>query len=432
MTPLRKEFVRRSLLTAALAALAVLIGFGLNLALLFQQQTTAVLLPRQQAAQQLNAEIQTLSALAAQMALTSSVAEVDTFAQRIEAQWGAVERTLVVLEHSGGVAEVMTALQVQMNTIRRILTNSMALVREHRVAGDTGPQAHLTERNLVRGLHAETVKLATHASALGTDLTRSIAEEERTTRLLIVILGSLILLAGAALVLGMRWQYRFLERRLIGRIENLSTALAGGAVHHYLASAPAGTNDEIDLMHDELHQLLDRVEDQQTALELLATTDVLTGLNNRRIVLEALDDELARARRHHMVLALIMLDIDHFKQINDTRGHGAGDLVLAQIGGLISASVRQTDRAGRYGGEEFLLVLPCTELSGALELAEKLRRRIAAEAVTIGLNGSVNVTVSLGVAIAHEAEDADAFLARVDAALYAAKRGGRNRVEVAS
>ena len=431
MTPLRKEFVRRSLTAAALVACVILGGFGLNLALLKQQQTSATLLPRQQAAQQLNAEIQTLSALAAQMALTGSVAEIDTFIQRIEAQWGAVERAVADLEQGGGVTEVLSALQGQMNTIRRILTNGMNLTREHRVAGDDGPQAHQAERNLIRGLHAETVKLATHASALSTDLARSIADEQRTTRLLILTLGGLILLAGTTLVLGTLWQYRFLEGRLIGRIEDLGKALAGGSVHQYLDAVPSGRNDEIDLMHGELRRLLNQVEEQQVALERLATTDVLTGLSNRRVVLAALEHELAQARRHGLAPALVILDLDHFKQINDTRGHGAGDQVLSQLGGLIARTLRQTDRAGRYGGEEFLLVLPCTDLAGAVELAEKLRRAIADEAVAIGAGASLNVTASFGVAVAEAAEDADALLARADAALYAAKHSGRNRVVTA-
>jgi diguanylate cyclase (GGDEF)-like protein len=159
-----------------------------------------------------------------------------------------------------------------------------------------------------------------------------------------------------------------------------------------------------------------------------SSKDALTGLGNRRTALEELQRRFDLSRRHHRPLSLIMCDLDFFKQVNDTLGHLAGDQVLRDFGGRVNHSLRTTDVAGRIGGEEFLLVLPETDLEGALLLAERLRS--ATGEVPFDLpSGPLKVTCSLGVAERREEDrDGGALMGRADGALYLAKNGGRNKV----
>jgi diguanylate cyclase (GGDEF)-like protein len=164
-------------------------------------------------------------------------------------------------------------------------------------------------------------------------------------------------------------------------------------------------------------------------LEKLATTDELTGLLNRRALLSRLTLEVARTRRARSCLALVMIDLDFFKEVNDRYGHAGGDLVLANVGRLLQDGARSTDIAGRYGGEELCLILPDTNLAGARILAEGLRVKIAAFVHGDGA-GPGRVTASFGVAVAdHAGGDCSSLLKVADDALYRAKANGRNRVE---
>ncbi|HEX7049551.1 MAG TPA: sensor domain-containing diguanylate cyclase [Longimicrobiales bacterium] len=162
-----------------------------------------------------------------------------------------------------------------------------------------------------------------------------------------------------------------------------------------------------------------------------AERDPLTGLYNRRVFDERLSTETKYFQRHRRPVAMVLADIDHFKQVNDTHGHEAGDSVLRAVAALLRSTVREVDLAARFGGEELVVLLPETPLSGAQQLAERFRR--AVESTPIAWNEHViPVRVSLGVSAAPEcAADPSALLATADAALYAAKRGGRNRVAVA-
>ncbi len=161
-----------------------------------------------------------------------------------------------------------------------------------------------------------------------------------------------------------------------------------------------------------------------------AAHDGLTGLWNRKAIFEILDRELQRAERADESVGLIMIDVDHFKVINDTRGHAAGDSVLRIIASGIAAVVRPYDSVGRYGGEEFLIVAPGCALSEACELAERVRSHIAGCNINIG-GSEVKVSLSLGVATGKTANRVDNLLHEADGALYQAKNAGRNRVEPA-
>lgn len=162
----------------------------------------------------------------------------------------------------------------------------------------------------------------------------------------------------------------------------------------------------------------------EAELTELAVTDPLTGLWNRRHTNELLSADLAQARRHGQVLTVLMVDIDHFKSINDTYGHQTGDNVLIEVGRRLRDQVRGTDVVGRWGGEEFVILLRHCGLSDALATAEKLRRQIA----EASFGPLFSVSVSIGAAQLQPGEDLASWLGRADAALYEAKRAGRNAV----
>jgi diguanylate cyclase (GGDEF)-like protein len=160
--------------------------------------------------------------------------------------------------------------------------------------------------------------------------------------------------------------------------------------------------------------------------------DLLTGLYNRRYMEEALQREVPRAVRNGRPLAVIMADLDHFKTFNDTFGHEAGDAVLSELGLLLKSSVRASDMACRYGGEEFALVLPETTLEGTLARVEAIRARVAALRVSHRNRMLGGLTLSLGVALLPQhGSSSEELLRAADKALYAAKQAGRNRAQVA-
>ena len=166
-------------------------------------------------------------------------------------------------------------------------------------------------------------------------------------------------------------------------------------------------------------------------LEQRSRTDGLTGLANRMATEEGLRAMLRTVRRYRTPAALLMLDIDHFKQVNDRHGHAAGDEVIRALAQALKASSRDVDLPGRFGGEEFVVGLSHTDLEGARRFAERLRERIAATSVGIPGGAAVSYTVSIGVSVLRE-DDAgiEDSLRRADAAMYRAKQGGRDRVEI--
>jgi two-component system cell cycle response regulator len=168
----------------------------------------------------------------------------------------------------------------------------------------------------------------------------------------------------------------------------------------------------------------------QDAMRDQAARDPLTGIWNRNAIFDTFRAELARALRENKPIAIVMVDIDHFKDLNDTHGHMAGDAVLREFTGRIARSLRPYDGVGRYGGEEFLVVLPGCDLPSGMKHAERLRALMADERFDTS-EGRHTVTCSLGVASTSSADqkDMDSLIRAADAALYRAKRNGRNRVE---
>lgn len=163
-------------------------------------------------------------------------------------------------------------------------------------------------------------------------------------------------------------------------------------------------------------------------LEALAATDALTGLMNRRRFFQRLEAEVARAARFSRPLSVAMVDVDHFKRVNDTYGHATGDAVLRAVAQTLREALRAMDAVGRVGGEEFAVLLPETGLEAAAGVLERIRQAVAGLEVMAADGRQVRVTVSAGVAAWQAGEEAEAALRRADAALYAAKSAGRNRV----
>jgi diguanylate cyclase (GGDEF)-like protein len=169
------------------------------------------------------------------------------------------------------------------------------------------------------------------------------------------------------------------------------------------------------------------VLDSVLRLRQQASHDSLTGALNRGAFEERVESEVIRARRAGSPLAIVVFDLDHFKRINDSFGHAAGDSVLRGVGDLIQRSKRRSDAFGRIGGEEFALMLPDTDMGGAAVLCDKLRARVSKIAT-----GGAPLTVSFGIAEADASTDARRMLEDADRALYAAKRAGRDRAVRAS
>jgi diguanylate cyclase (GGDEF)-like protein len=207
-------------------------------------------------------------------------------------------------------------------------------------------------------------------------------------------------------------------------------ALRLGA-HDYIPKAPAALEAVVLAVERALEKWRLREENERLVRELrsLSLTDGLTGLGNRRAFDEAVRREVARARRFEQPLTLALLDLDHFKHVNDTLGHDMGDRVLSSFAGRMRAVARLSDALFRYGGEEFVAILFGTPLGGGVRFAERLRAATAARPLAVG-GHRVAVTVSIGVAQLEPADDESGLtvFTRADAALYKAKDAGRNRV----
>ena len=233
---------------------------------------------------------------------------------------------------------------------------------------------------------------------------------------------------------------RRLRRRTWDHYVYVLLLTAKGGAEDIVGGLDAGADDYLAKPFDP-HELRARLRTGRRIIELQAdltaarealryhaTRDALTGLWNRAAILEILDRESTRAAREGAPLAVLIADVDHFKAVNDTSGHAAGDDVLREVATRLVRSVRPYDSVGRYGGEEFLFVLPHCEPSEAAGVAERVRCAVSGEPIGIP-QGTVSVTVSLGVAASRGIGDTDATVRAADAALYRAKDAGRDRVE---
>ncbi len=176
----------------------------------------------------------------------------------------------------------------------------------------------------------------------------------------------------------------------------------------------------------QIQAIMSALDEARLKAENLSRFDSLTGVLSRRAILEALDEEVERAKRHGHALACLMLDLDHFKTINDTHGHQVGDEALHRVAQVVSGLCRINDHLGRYGGEEFLMILPETRIDGAIRFAERVRLAVSE---TCQGRQEERITVSIGVSQWHDDErSSDTLVAEADRALLEAKAAGRNHV----
>jgi diguanylate cyclase (GGDEF)-like protein len=214
--------------------------------------------------------------------------------------------------------------------------------------------------------------------------------------------------------------------------EDLVEAMQAGA-DDYIIKPPDPRELKVRLRAGRrIIELQEQLVSAREALRVQATYDSLTDLLNRSAILDIVQRELDRAKRQQTSVGIAMVDLDHFKRVNDTYGHIAGDVVLREVAKRITSSVRSYDAVGRYGGEEFLIVLPGRDEQAVLSAAERIRSHICSKTVTIP-EEIVSVTVSLGVTVGDLAAqmDMESLIQVADTALYKAKANGRNRVEFA-
>jgi len=191
-------------------------------------------------------------------------------------------------------------------------------------------------------------------------------------------------------------------------------------------------NDELGIVTRMFNQMVGRLKENQATLEQLATTDSLTELANRKQIMANLAINIDHYRRYSLEFSILMIDIDYFKTVNDTHGHLIGDAVLAQLARILKETLRTVDSAGRYGGEEFLVILGKTNIHKGLQTAERIRQAVDQHVFTYE-DVSLHITISIGLTgVVAEDEKVTSLIGRADKALYEAKAAGRNRVFLAS
>ena len=229
-----------------------------------------------------------------------------------------------------------------------------------------------------------------------------------------------------AMISGKEWRGEMLNRKKNGESYWESVSIspivdAKGVVTHFVA-----VSEDITARKE----AEEKIQRLNIGLEQLAMTDYLTNLYNRRYFMQRGTEEFKRARRNKQPLALLMLDIDHFKKVNDSYGHKTGDIVLQQVAAALKSSLREIDILGRIGGEEFAVLLPNTLLHDAALLAERVQQSIAGTSLEMpGASMAITITISIGVAaVANGMSGIDDMLRNADAAMYQAKHYGGNRV----
>jgi len=227
-----------------------------------------------------------------------------------------------------------------------------------------------------------------------------------------------------ALLLGIGLLAYLLGVLIVRPLDRLTTGAAKVAAGDLAVDLPVVSGGEVGSLTEVFNDMVARLRSGREELQRLSLTDDLTGLYNRRYLMETLATEVRRSRRLQHSFAILIADIDHFKQYNDTVGHLAGDEMLRRVAHVLRESTREVDCVARYGGEEFVVMLPETGVDEAAETAERIRDRVAREALAGG-----TITLSVGVAeFPTHGDTPESVISSADAALYQAKREGRNRM----
>lgn len=251
------------------------------------------------------------------------------------------------------------------------------------------------------------------------------AQEEKVIRDAGVMIGTLEDVSGSVRRLAQAYQRSYREQCRLVRISDRQQLELRNANKELDARAA-----ELKRLNEALQQEIEVRERLADELRRVAREDALTGLFSRRYLFELGQHEFNRRRRHSQPLSFLMMDLDHFKKINDSHGHSTGDQVLRCFGAVCRDSFRDVDIIGRIGGEEFLAILPGTDAEGACLVAERVRKKLQSEAIPVP-GTTIHVTLSIGITEAMGKDDTfDKATMRADGALYEAKNAGRNRTRV--
>lgn len=348
-----------------------------------------------------------LGALAAQLDLSAIVVSLKGFAEeRSNALYLIAGRGALVLASTGASRQLMND-----SLSARALDQ---LTQEGRLSTEYANQAGVDVLGSLAPIHRLDWAVVAEIPA---DVAYAQVAHLRTLALfsgsvLLLVIGGLAYLLGLTIVMPLDRMAGGARRVAEG---DLSVAL------------PVVGGGEVAYVTEVFNDMVNRLRQSREELERLSRTDALTGLPNRRHLMETLEKEVRRAKRNERPFSLLMVDVDHFKRYNDTFGHLAGDEVLKRLAQVLAAAIRTADYAARYGGEEFTVVLPETHLESALEVAERIRAKM--EEQQFGPGGTGRVTLSIGMA-EHPTDGGtvEAVTSAADSALYAAKEYGRNRV----
>jgi len=395
-------------------------------------------LPRFLTASRLSQDALTLTTLTLAVAGARAESEQQTLQDRIADRAGLVLRHLDDLRGLGLEPARLERLE---KDCQAVLEGAEALMGARRAelrltqAGGR-PDVLLEERRYNLGLRQERLAqaFATTVSQLSNELEAELRAQQEVGAELRARLQLAVALTSVALLFGALWVVVAVRRRLVLRLRRLGQVMG----HWQRTGRPdllpeihtaSARRDEIDALAEVLVTLMAQIEHRTQRLEHQAGTDPLTGLQNRRRFEQRAEQVLTRSLETGRPVALLALDLDRFKAINDHFGHAAGDEVLSVLAHLLRRSLRDEDLAARSGGEEFLVLLPETASEPAVTIAERIRMAMGQHRFSFDPEQPpLQVTVSLGVACLQTGDTLPAFIERADQLLYAAKRAGRDRV----
>lgn len=302
---------------------------------------------------------------------------------------------------------------------------SLGVARQALTGGKTGTAWSDTQKATFGSHVGRAVSLLDRPARLATAEVHELLESAQTARR--GFLQTIVVLLGVSLAVAI-FGGVMLARSIfipLRALEEGASRLGRGDLNYRV---PTRTHDEFARLVETFNAMASRIQGAQQALSERSVRDSLTGLYNYGEFYRLLDAEIARSLRYRRAFTVLMLDLDHFKRINDSFGHPAGDTALRRIATILISILRPVDCVARYGGEEFTVILPETRLPGALQVAERLRVAIAETSMDVGIENAVGVTVSIGIAaFPDHARAGRELVALADRALYEAKRAGRNR-----